>query len=99
MQNVMYQGINYKYCSEGCQEDAVRHAKWSIPLDELREFRLNNEKVCAICGTTKQIVLDHCHDTNEIQRLYWLCRMHNAAIGQLGDDLEGVMRAVDYLNK
>ena len=94
--NEQYTNHNRKYCSPGCTQDAVRNQKWNIPFKELRDFRLNNKPVCGVCCTTEKIVLDHCHETNKIRG--WLCQQHNAAIGQLGDDMSGVMKAVEYLN-
>lgn len=55
---------------------------------------------CECCGKTveengKALALDHCHDTNEFRG--WLCNNCNTAIGKLGDNLPGVMRAAGYL--
>ena len=51
---------------------------------------------CAICQRDdRALVVDHCHDTNEVRGL--LCQPCNAAIGQLGDSADGVMRGVLYL--
>jgi len=52
---------------------------------------------CAICQKefTKTPCLDHNHVTN-----CWrgaLCRMCNCSIGALGDSVEGLQRAIDYL--
>lgn len=41
--------------------------------------------------------LDHCHHTGLFRG--WLCGKCNTAIGKLGDTLEGVKRAVAYLEK
>lgn len=51
---------------------------------------------CECCGDTSELlVFDHCHDTNEHRG--WLCSNCNTAIGKLGDTIEGVQLAVDYL--
>ena len=39
-------------------------------------------------------VLDHDHETNLFRG--WLCDDCNLGIGKLGDNLEGIMRAVKY---
>ena len=39
--------------------------------------------------------MDHCHKTEKFRG--WLCKNCNMAIGKLGDDLDGVMNAVNYL--
>lgn len=52
---------------------------------------------CAICGTvTERLCLDHCHKTGKLRGL--LCDTCNKALGMLGDDAEGIRRALDYLN-
>jgi hypothetical protein len=60
--------------------------------------------VCAICGkppkggrNTMQHVVDHDHSNGVIRGL--LCGSCNTAIGQLGDNLEGLMKAVAYLQR
>jgi len=53
---------------------------------------------CQCCGRTdKKIVFDHCHETLEWRG--WLCTQCNVAIGQLGDTIEGVERALKYLKR
>jgi len=57
---------------------------------------------CDICGGhkdsfTRRLAVDHCHDTGEARGL--LCSNCNAALGALGDNLEGVMKAVGYLKR
>lgn len=66
-----------------------------------REWLKKNKKPClghpcACCGNTKRrLVFDHCHQTDQFRG--WICNRCNTAIGQLGDTLEGVLRAVQYL--
>jgi hypothetical protein len=53
---------------------------------------------CDMCGcTTKRIVFDHDHVTCKFRG--WICDSCNRGLSNLGDDLEGVMRAVYYLQK
>ncbi len=54
--------------------------------------------ICKICnGTPKTLVFDHCHEINKFRG--WICRNCNAAIGKLGDNLSGLMKAVNYLEE
>jgi hypothetical protein len=39
---------------------------------------------------------DHDHETNEFRG--WLCKKCNTGLGALGDNLESLLRAVEYLN-
>jgi CRISPR/Cas system-associated protein Cas10 (large subunit of type III CRISPR-Cas system) len=50
---------------------------------------------CEICGRRDALVVDHDHNTGELRGI--LCRVCNLAIGNLGDTIESVERAVAYL--
>ena len=55
---------------------------------------------CDCCGKVYEprlIVLDHDHDTNEFRG--WICHYCNAGIGQLGDTIEGLEKAMTYMRK
>lgn len=62
--------------------------------------------MCAVCqrpesvidprkGETKELAVDHCHETGRIRGL--LCNNCNRAIGLLGDSVELLLKAVEYL--
>lgn len=51
---------------------------------------------CECCGRVRPLVVDHSHGTGQFRG--WICHSCNTGIGKLGDDIEGVMRAVAYLN-
>lgn len=51
---------------------------------------------CPICKTVPEtLVFDHCHKTHLFRG--WICRNCNAALGKLGDNSEGLQRALNYL--
>ena len=53
-------------------------------------------KHCENCGChSEKIFLDHCHKTGKFRG--WLCRMCNMQIGALGDNVESLERAINYL--
>lgn len=57
---------------------------------------------CACCGavanrTGKRLFVDHDHVTGAIRGI--ICHKCNAGIGALGDDAEGVRRALAYLER
>jgi hypothetical protein len=61
-----------------------------------------HDKTCGCCGTDKpggrfSWNVDHDHATGRIRGV--LCQNCNTAIGKLGDTLEGVLRAVRYLER
>lgn len=50
---------------------------------------------CQVCNRRLPLVFDHCHKTSQFRG--WLCKHCNAAIGKLGDDLDGIELAKTYL--
>lgn len=51
---------------------------------------------CECCDkVTSRLVLDHNHDSGLFRG--WLCHTCNTGIGKLGDSLEGLERALRYL--
>ncbi len=57
--------------------------------------------VCECCGKSqlggKVLALDHCHATGAFRG--WLCNRCNTSIGHLGDNKEGLLRAIKYLER
>ena len=54
---------------------------------------------CDCCGKTsysKRIVFDHDHDN--LTHRGWLCDGCNRSIGMLGDDIQGISRALSYIS-
>lgn len=51
---------------------------------------------CALCARTEGLHVDHVHETGRFRGL--LCRSHNAALGVLGDNREGLLRALAYVS-
>ena len=53
---------------------------------------------CANCEKdSEKLIFDHDHETNKFRG--WLCYQCNTAIGNLGDTVEGLKRALLYLEK
>jgi len=51
---------------------------------------------CACCGKTdKKLTWDHDHET--LKERGWICTNCNLGIGKLGDNIEGVLKAYNYL--
>lgn len=64
-------------------------------MDEAREFKA--DKVCVICGSDKELVVDHDHKTGVIRGV--LCGKCNRGIGLLDDSPERLRRAAVYLEE
>lgn len=72
--------------------------KESKVRNELKErFKHLKKDTCACCGKThpKSMVCDHDHNTLKFRG--WICDPCNMGIGKLGDDLEGIEKALAYL--
>ena len=52
---------------------------------------------CQICEKTEELCYDHCHDTMKFRGI--LCRGCNRSLGQLGDNIEGIQKVLEYLKK
>jgi len=54
-------------------------------------------ELCECCGTLPATHLDHDHETGKFRG--WICGNCNRGIGQLGDNVQGIMRAMSYLTR
>lgn len=50
---------------------------------------------CELCGSSKKIVYDHDHKKCIFRG--WLCDSCNRGLGQCGDNIEGLMKRLNYL--
>ena len=73
----------------------------SVCYNEDRSLRRSMEMIyekplaCDICKTERELFPDHCHNTKKHRG--WLCVRCNTGIGQMGDTIPGIMRAINYL--
>ncbi len=83
------------------------HKDGKINMKRLRKISPPAPSNCDCCGipfeksksihTANHAILDHCHDTDEFRG--WLCQNCNVGIGKLGDNIEGLRRAIKYLER
>ncbi len=72
--------------------------KFKIGESEYDEILKSQGGVCAICRLPhERFHIDHDHVTNKIRGI--LCPSCNTGLGKLGDTLDGLMRAVRYLEE
>jgi hypothetical protein len=69
-------------------------ARYGVTLEEWKALR---KKPCEICGSRKDICLDHCHVSKKIRGA--LCRRCNSALGLLKDDPARLKKAIKYLER
>ena len=74
-----------------------RARNYKITLDKAQS--LMDSTICHCCNKEildkRSTYIDHCHETNKIRGI--LCMSCNSGIWFLGDNLEGVLKAVEYL--
>lgn len=73
---------------------------YGISIEQYDEMYQRQGGRCAVCGThqsllKRRLYVDHDHKTGKVRGL--LCYNCNSAIGKLGDSLEGLQRAIDYM--
>jgi len=82
------------YCKTCTREEFVVR-KYKITKDEYRKLMLNAK--CEMCGSVENLAIDHCHKTNKVRGV--LCDLCNRGIGLLGENLNILLAAYDYLIK
>ena len=92
----------YREKNKDKKRESELKRNFGIGLHEYDLMFTEQKGKCACCGShqnelTKNLAVDHDHDTGLIRGL--LCNHCNLAIGILGDNTEGLMRALNYLEK
>lgn len=89
-----------QYCRGGCRTHYDSALRFNLSLLQLIQVYAAG---CGICGARENLHIDHNHSCCDGPTSCGdcvrggLCESCNMAVGALGDDVEGVMRAVDYL--
>lgn len=77
-------------------ERLLRH--YGLTMGDYARMRREQENRCAICERDdKDLVIDHDHVTQKVRGL--LCTLCNTGLGNFGDNVRGLQRAVNYLKK
>lgn len=77
--------------------------KFGITLDDYHKMLEKQDGRCGICKSTEAggrwgtFAVDHCHTTGKVRGL--LCSNCNNGIGKLGDTVEALESALDYLRR
>lgn len=77
------------------------YSKYRMSVEEYNELFIKQNGCCGCCGKhqidlDRRLAVDHNHETGEIRGL--LCFSCNTGLGKLGDNLEGVLKMLEYLN-
>ena len=92
----------YREKNKDKKRESELKRNFGIGLHEYDLMFTEQKGKCACCGShqnelTKNLAVDHDHDTGLIRGL--LCGKCNTGIGILGDNIEGLMKALNYLEK
>jgi hypothetical protein len=85
------------YRIKSCKDCAKKEAKILKQMHEAAPPRTDH---CQCCGKQKrpeELYLDHCHDTLVFRG--WLCNGCNLGLGSLGDTVEALETALEYLRR
>ena len=76
-----------------CRKCVKKHSKIRI---ELHKHAPLKPELCELCGKIpRKWCLDHDHSDDSFRG--WICERCNTGLGKLGDNLEGIVKAVNYL--
>ena len=70
--------------------------EYNISIEEYYACMSTSDK-CEICGTHNNLVYDHSHDSMKFRGV--LCSRCNVGIGILGDNEEGLLKALEYIRR
>ena len=81
-----------KYRNE-CKKCEIKQHKYKLAAHKVAG---ENPGKCECCKkSTKNLVVDHCHSSGSFRG--WLCRNCNTGIGKLGDTVDSLVTALNYL--
>lgn len=70
---------------------------YGISWDDYCRMVDEHDGRCDCCKKKTKLIIDHCHDTNAFRG--FLCYACNNGIGNLGDNIAGLRRAIRYLKQ
>lgn len=98
----------YRTDCKKCRADHEAAKRYGVTVGEVEALRISQNDCCAICGTHvsdlehrqhihNPLVIDHDHATGKVRGL--LCSPCNTGIGQLKENIDILLSAIDYINK
>lgn len=82
-------------CAEGVKEQKARKGKHGVPVLITKKL-IAAAGECFLCGSTKNLVLDHSHETGRLRGI--LCLNCNVGLGHFKDDKQVLLKAADYVD-
>jgi len=82
----------------GKEKDYYLKSLYGISLEEYNKILENQGGVCAICEKLNdKMHVDHCHETGAVRGI--LCMPCNTSLGIFGDNVIGIKKVLEYLEK
>jgi hypothetical protein len=69
--------------------------KYNLSEEEALVLVTNRNGECEICGETAPLVVDHCHDSNNVRGR--LCSPCNTGLGLFKENINSLNQAIEYL--
>jgi hypothetical protein len=100
-----YLGILKTKRVPGSRKGFYLQKSYGITLEDYNQMLQEQDGRCAIClgddpkspERVKHWYVDHCHSTGKVRGL--LCNACNRALGNFGDDISNLQRAIEYLQR
>lgn len=70
---------------------------YGITSDEYNKMFEEQKGCCKICNDQTTLHVDHCHTTGKVRGL--LCRHCNVGIGHFEDNINNLLKAIEYLKQ
>jgi hypothetical protein len=82
------------------RQDVIIRKKYGISIEEFNNLLNFQNNCCAICSKPiqklrRRMNIDHDHETGKVRGI--LCSGCNTGLGHLGDNVEGLKKALHYL--
>lgn len=82
------------------KDDALIRRKYGITLEQYNKLLISQDNGCAICGRAEEpdgrrLAIDHDHATGNVRGI--LCNNCNNGLGSFSDNIEQIIKAIDYL--
>lgn len=91
--------LKRKECKD-CQKKEGEGKRAAERLAKKQGIKKPESTHCELCNkvlTKNKIIFDHCHATDKFRG--WLCDPCNRSMGVLGDNIEGLLKCIHYINK
>ena len=88
--------LKYRENNRQANRDRTIYYKYGITGEEYRQLFIDSP-ICELCDERPSAHLDHDHNTGKVRGV--LCLVCNTGLGKLGDTIEGLERALNYLKE